>query len=91
MNTMFLQIKKKTSLKNKTAKKYYAKYETLPFGNLYKRKLHSIQFLIDVPWSDFSCMYKVTLFTVCKSIDLIAIHCCVQSIYLQLQNILINA
>ena len=28
---MFLQIKKKPSLKNKTAKKYYAKYETSPF------------------------------------------------------------
>ena len=26
-----------------------------------------------------------------RSIDLIAIHCCVQSIYLQLRNILINA
>ena len=27
-----------------------------PFENLYKGKLHSIQFLIDVPWSDFSCI-----------------------------------
>ena len=63
MNTMFLRIKKKQSLKNKTAKKYYAKYETSPFLNLYKCKLHSIQFLIDVPQSDFSFLYKVTLFS----------------------------
>ena len=28
---MFLRIKKKPSLKIKTAKKYYAKYETSPF------------------------------------------------------------
>ena len=60
---MFLWIKKKPSLKNKTAKKYYAEYETSPFWNLYKHKLHSIQFLIDVPRSDLSCMYKVTLFS----------------------------
>ena len=31
MNTLFLQIKSKPSLKNKTPKKYYAKYETSPF------------------------------------------------------------
>ena len=37
-------------------------------------------------------MFHNVRITVCKrSIDLIAIHCCVQSIYLQLRNILINA
>ena len=44
MNTLFLRIKKKPSLKNKTLKKYYAKYETSPFWNLYKSKVCSIQF-----------------------------------------------
>ena len=36
-------------------------------------------------------MFHNVRITVCKSIDLIAIHCCVQSIYLQHRNILINA
>ena len=90
---MFLQVKKKRSLKNKTVKitminmkpglfsSFVASVFILSviclsstidchFENLYKPKLHSIQFLIDLLRSDFSSIqltlfFSLIIFTFC--------------------------
>ena len=61
---MFLRVKKNPSLKNKTVKITMLNMKPglfSPFENLYKPKLHSIKFLIDLLQSDFSSI-KLTLF-----------------------------
>ena len=44
-----------------------------------------------IKYGTHSTFHNVRITVPKRSIDLIAIHCCVQSIYLQLRNILMNA
>ena len=44
-----------------------------------------------IKYGTHSMFHNVRITVRKRSIDLIAIHCCVQSIYIQLRNILINA